>query len=252
MPARCVPLAVRALLAIAAALAWNPAAATPRDEDLFLRPIDQRVVVFGSFDAGRSVFASGGSKQALTGPLDRPGFMALESAGFGLTVEKLRLEDRTFAVTRLTYLQSALGGHQWMEGPVYVAAYAGPEIHEEQLAYDGRIYRPSQPRLGVRGQVELWTNPSPDTLLTATVVSGSARAHLWARVSAGIKVAPGVFVGPEVTTYVTPTYTETRWGGHVTGATIGIVNLRASAGWMTDDAHRRGSPYGGLSAWIRM
>lgn len=249
---RFVSIIVRLLGFALAVLTAGGVRATPRDEDLFIRPIDQHWVLFGSADVGHSIFLSGGSKQALVGPLDRPGFLALETTGIGLTRERLRLGDQPLTVERFVHQASVLGGYQTMLGPLYLAAYAGPELQQEQLAYDGRFARFSQPRLGVRGQFELWYNPTPDTLLTTTVVAGSARGSVWARASAGIQVWSKSYVGPEVTIYATPTYRETRYGLHLTGPSIGIVNLRLSGGVMTDDGRRTVSPYAGLSAWIRL
>lgn len=81
----------RSVLAQSAALLLaSPATfAQTLDEDLFIRPEDQRTVLFGSIDGGRSVFVSAGSKQALSGSLDRTGFVAMETAGSGLTRERL-------------------------------------------------------------------------------------------------------------------------------------------------------------------
>lgn len=240
------------LLAGAALAAAGGAWAGPRDEDLFIRPIDQHWVLFASADAGSSVFLSGGSKQSLVGPLDRPGFLSLETSGFGYTRETMRLGSLRIPVDRYTYQSSVLGGYQFMSGPLYVAAYVGPELQTQQVAYSGTFARFSQPRLGVRGQVEIWYNPTPDTLLTTTVVASSASASLWARGAAGIRLWGKAFIGPEATVYTTPTYRETRWGMHLTGPAIGIVNLRVSAGVMTDDGRRSVSPYFGLSAWMRL
>lgn len=237
---------------VALAMAGRASAGPRDDEELFIRPIDQHWVLFASADAGNSVFLSGGSKQSLIGPLDRPGFLALESSGFGYTRETLRLGSLRIPVDRYTYQSSVLGGYQHMFGPLYVAAYAGPELRTEQLAYAGSFARFSQPRLGVRGQIEVWYNPTPDTLLTTTVVASSASSSIWARVATGIKVWDKIFVGPEATVYTTPTYRESRWGVHLTGPTIGILNLRISGGVMTDDGRRSASPYMGLSAWMRL
>lgn len=228
------------------------AIAQARDADLFVRGEDQHLVLFGSLDAGRSVFVSGGSKQALVGSLDRSGWVALESSGFGLTRERVQTEIGPVAVDRFKHQTSTLVGYQWVAGPLYLAGYVGPELQEEQVTFDGRLHRLSEPRLGVRGQVELWANPTPATLLTGTVVAGSAKANLWARASAGVALWPQAFVGPEVTLYTTPTYTEVRIGAHLTGPSFGPVSVRVSAGWMSDDGHRTGSPYLGLSAWMRL
>lgn len=223
-----------------------------RDEDLFIRPEDQRTVLFGSLDAGRSTFASFGAKQTLTGPLDRTGFVAMESTGFGLTHERFRSGGINLPAQRFVHQASVLAGHQWSRDGIFVSAYLGPEAHREQVLVAGRIYRHAEPRVGVRGQVELWANPTRWSLLTATVVAGSTRTSLWARVSTGVQVVPSVFVGPEATLYLTPTYRETRVGAHATGLALGRLQVRLSAGWMMDDAHRTGSPYGGLTAWIRL
>jgi hypothetical protein len=42
--------------------------ATSRDEDLFVRAEDMHTVLFGSLDAGRSLFLTTGVKRTLTGP----------------------------------------------------------------------------------------------------------------------------------------------------------------------------------------
>ena len=104
---RCTLLARSAVVLPALVFAGWSASAQPRDEDLFIRPEDQRTVLFGSIDGGRSVFVSGGSKQALSGSLDRTGFVAMETAGSGLTRERLG-EDRTVPVFRLATQTSAM------------------------------------------------------------------------------------------------------------------------------------------------
>ncbi len=241
--------AAAAALALAAVL--GAASAGGRDEELFIRPEDQRIVGFASVDLGRSAFVSGGTKQAVTGSLDRTGFVAIESGGFGLTRERLPGSPEV-AVTRLKTEAALLAGFQSVVPSLYLAGFIGPELEHEQLTIGGTIFRFSKPRYGVQGQAELWSNPTADTLVTGTVVAGSARLSLWARASAGIRVAGRFFVGPEVTAYSTETYRETRIGAHLTGFAIGIVQGRVSAGWMMTDDGRRGTPYLGLTGWIRM
>lgn len=226
--------------------------ASARDEDLFVRPEDQHTVAFGSVDASRSVFVEGGFKHTPVGPLDRDGFVLMEVNGYGLTREVARAEGVERPALRITAAAAGLIGHQWNRDGLYVATYVGPELRYEQLAIDGRIERYSEPRLGVRAQWEVWAHPTPDTLITATVVAGSSRTNAYGRGSAGYRVAGHVFVGPELVGYVTPTYQETRIGAHVTGFSLGIVQGRLSAGWMSVDDGRRGSPYVGLTGWIRM
>ena len=222
----------------------------PRDEDLFVRAEDLRTVLFGSLDAGRSTFLSVGAKQTLVGPLDRTGFVAMETAGLGLTRERY-LGDASRPVLRLTTQTSSLIGFQWALNGLYVALYAGPELEQEQLTVGGRVLRISRPRMGSSAQVEIWANPTTQTLWTETLVLSSTRTSLWNRVSAGYRVAGSLFAGPELTIYATPTYREMRWGAHLTGIEAGRLSLRVSGGWMVQD-HARQSPYVGITGWIRL
>lgn len=222
------------------------------DKDLFVRPGDQYTVVFASADVGKSVFVEGGFKRTLVGPLDRTGFVAMETNGYGLTREVVRGAGVTVPALRVTTQAATLLGYQWNGNGVFLAAYAGPEFRHEQLAVDWGVRRVSEPRIGVRGQAELWANPSADTLVTATVVAGSSRASAYGRSSAGYRVAGQVYVGPEVAGYATSTYREMRVGVHATGFELGVLQGRVSAGYMLTDDGRHGSPYVGLTGWIRM
>lgn len=210
------------------------------------------MILFGSLEGGRSVFASGGVKQALSGSLDRTGFVAVESGGFGVTPERVRIGDSSLPATRLTTQSNLLGGHQWNWPRIFVTALAGVEIQHEQLTVAGRVLRFSKPRYGLRAEGELWSNPTDWSLVTASTVASSARGSLWVRVSAGLKVGPTLFVGPEAGTYVTDTYREWRVGAHVTGFRAGILQGRLSVGWAAADDAKPGAPYVGATAWFRL
>lgn len=246
---RAVAGAALSLLAGAANLV--PARAADRDEALFVRPEDQRSVVFGSVDVGRSLFLTTGAKQTLVGPLHRTGFVVMEATGIGFTRERFGGEASLPAL-RFTTQSSVMIGHQWSMNGLFLAAFIGPELQHEQLTVAGRIYRFSQPQYGARAQFELWANPTADTLLTATVVAGSARTSLYGRASAGYRLFGGVYAGPEVGTYLTESYRETKVGAHVTGMKWGILEGRVSGGWTVTDDKRPGSPYLGLTAWMRL
>ncbi len=232
--------------------ACGAAMAADPDQLLFIRPEDQRSVLFSAVDAGRSVFLTVGSKQTLVGPLDRTGFVIMETSGFGLTRERFFVDGSSLPATRFTTQTSVVVGHQWNIPRLFLAGFIGPEIQHEQLTVAGQVYRFSQPRYGAKAQVELWANPTRDTLLTATIVGTTTNASLWARGSAGYRIAADLYAGPEVTAYATETYQETKLGAHVTGFRLGILQGRMSAGWMMTDEKRPGSPYVSLAAWIRM
>jgi hypothetical protein len=229
-----------------------PAVAADPDRLLFVRPEDQRTVLFSAVDAGRSLFLTVGSKQTLVGPLDRTGFVIMETSGFGVTRERLWRDGAELPAIRLTTQTSTLVGHQWSLDRLFLAGFIGPEVLHEQLTDAGQVYRFSEPRYGAKAQVELWSHPTRDTLLTGTVVGTTTNMSLWTRGSAGYRIWRDLYAGPEVTAYATKTYQETKVGAHVTGVQLGIVQGRVSGGWMMTDDGRPGSPYLSIAAWIRM
>jgi hypothetical protein len=205
-------------------------------------------VLFGSLDAGRSAFASVGFKRALGSSLDRDGFILMGGGGFGGSPERgsgfSRL-DR-FTPSAQGY---ALAGYQWMLGRAVIAALVGPELDSEN---ESSATGPgARTRLGLRSHAELWAHPTPETLATATFIAGSARGHVWSRVSAGYAAWEHVFIGPEATFFARDDYREWRVGAHATGLTLGRFTLRLSGGYVQANDGRSGG-YGALSAYVRL
>ncbi|KAA2238177.1 cellulose biosynthesis protein BcsS [Salinarimonas soli] len=186
-------------------------------------------VFFAGLDAGHSLHAHIGFKQALTDSLDRSGFVAMGILGAG---GRKRDGDHPLQL-------GLLGGYQWAMPRIHAALFLGPEGER-----DGGL------RLGVRAQGEIWARPSDETLLTATLIAGSARPQAWGRVSAGYKAWDETFVGPELSLKRERDWTEWRAGVHVTGPTFAGVTWRVSAGRSFAEGGREGF-YGGLSGHIR-
>ena len=204
-------------------------------------------VLFGSLDGGRSVFASAGVKRTLGGSLDRDGFVLMGGAGAGGAPERGPLfGGSTFQPTAQAH---AMLGYQWMLGTVAVSALAGPELDAELDAPDA--WRSARTRFGLRGHAELWAHPTPQTLATATLIAGSAREHLWGRISGGYAFWPGVFLGPEASFYARDDYREWRVGAHLTGLKWGRFNFRLSGGFLQANDDRNGA-YFGLTGYVRM
>ncbi|MGA0595446.1 cellulose biosynthesis protein BcsS [Enterovirga sp. CN4-39] len=228
------------------------AAAADPDRLLFVRPEDLRTVLFSQIDAGRSVFFTLGAKQTLVGPLDRTGFVVMETSGFGITHERFRRQELDLPAVRFTTQTSVLVGQQWNLGPVFLSALIGPEILHEQLTIAGQVQGFSEPIYGAKGLIELWAHPTRNTLLTATLTGTTAKASVSGRGSVGYRVWNNLFAGPEISAYATDSYQETKAGAHLTGFAFGILQGRFSAGWMVTDDRRRGSPYVSVAAWARM
>jgi hypothetical protein len=213
---------------------------------------DLRTVLFGSLDGGDSTFGTVGVKRTFSGSLDRSGPVGMASVGYGRTVERAWWEPTETHLIRHAVLASAVVGYQWVRDGLVVAALAGPEVEGERLSRDA-VPSMGEAHLGARLHGEIWANPTQNTLLTTTVIGGTARTpHLWARASAGYAFWNRVFVGPEVSVYATDTYRELRLGAHITGLTVGGVSLRVSAGWRGEEETRHQGAYVGLSGHIRM
>lgn len=224
------------------AMAEEATAPSPaRDDSL-------RTVIFGGIDGGASTFASAGFKRTLVGPLDRDGPAVLASVGYGAYFERRPAPGEARPLHQ-TAVGAALGGYQWMLPWGAVGAFIGPEV-----AYETVRGRPDRegPRLGLRGQAELWAHPTADTLVTGTAILGSARSDLWARVALGYRVWDKVFAGPEVAAYATSTYRKEQFGVHLTGFEVSGVALRLSSGWQRESEDRRAGPYIGLSGYFRL
>lgn len=176
----------------------------------------------------------------------------MASIGYGGTVERVWQQPEGTRMTRHAVHASALVGYQWVRDGLVMAGLAGPEGDIEQLS-DRTLPTGEKPHLGARLHGEIWAHPTANTLMTTTVIVGTARTpHLWARTSAGYALWDGVFLGPEASVYTTDTYREWRLGAHVTGLTFGGMSLRLSGGWRGEEDTRQEGAYVGLAAQIRM
>lgn len=237
--------------ALAAALAVLAPVLAVAEEALAQDPAPERsrTVVFGGVDWGRSGFAAVGAKRSLVGPLDQDGPALLGSLGYGGEFERPG-PPGTPSALRHTILAGALAGYQWMLPWGAVGAFAGPEVATEVFREWGGLDRRARTRIGARAQGEVWAHPTPDTLLTTTVVLGSARRSAWGRLAVGYRLWGKVFVGPEVAAYATDTYRKEQIGVHVTGVEFGGLSLRLSGGVQRERDERRIGPYIGLSGHL--
>jgi hypothetical protein len=229
---------------------------------------EARTVLFGSLDAGSANFLTVGGKYA-PGGVDHEGFAAVASLGYGARFERdgnapqVALGLRAPLAVRHTARASALGGYQWFYDWGVVALFAGPELAYEVFAAPSARRWPA-PRFGARVQGEVWARPSDDTLVTATVIAGTARADVWARVSWGIRLPEFVpallnpwlaqaYFGPEAALYAdADPYRKWSLGLHATGFAVGDYSLRLSAGALYEEQVRRPGGYVSLAVWTRL
>lgn len=211
-----------------------------------------RAVLFDSLDAGPSVFFNTGMKVA-PDRVDREGFAALGDVGSGVRTERgsATATAPTPTLVRATVLAAALGGYQFFYDWGVVGLFAGPEIAQELVIDSGGV-RPLPARFGLRAQGELWSRPSEDTLVTMTLILGSARADAYGRISAGYRLW-GFYLGPEVAAYADRTgYQKWNAGLHATEVRFGAFTFRLSGGCAYEVETRRAGPYVALAGWISL
>jgi hypothetical protein len=205
-------------------------------------PVIQQSVYFSSIDAARSRFFSYGIKWAPRS-LDRTGPTIMVVNGLGQSVE--RVEGLSFLENK-TQL-AAMAGYQWALPQTMLGLFAGFEF-DARNDIEGRARIES----GVRLQGEIWSNPTPQTMLSITMIASSIKPSFWARGAYGFEIREGLYIGPEISTYATDDdYKEGRLGLHITGIKLGPLHFRLSGGGWKDTDQKRGG-YGQLTGYIRM
>lgn len=206
----------------------------------------RRAVIFASMEAGPvSAFASAGFKLALSGPLDASGFRLMGKLGTGH-------DRRTDAGQRREILTPdimGVAGYEWKLGTTYLALYGGLEADARIAARNLAIDRPL--RLGPRLQADLWSNPTPQTMIQVSANLGGGHFHVWSRAAAGWNILDQAYLGPEIELYRERHYTKLRYGLHLTGVKILGTQMRISGGWQRA-GHRERGVYASLNLhWKR-
>ena len=199
-----------------------------------------RFVAFNSADAASSSsFGSFGIKAALTGDIDRDGPVVMGVLGTG-TYRYTNSDVPGGKVQAFVGQARLLVGWQHTFGTTYLAGFVGGEG-------DIRLFTPDDPKesrharaLGVRAQAEVWSRPTPDTLIAAVATAGSSRADFWTRARFGYRVWEQVFVGPEATALGDQTYQQGRLGAHVTGLVLFGQTFDLAAGGLLASDRKRG------------
>ncbi|MCJ2015707.1 cellulose biosynthesis protein BcsS [Methylobacterium sp. J-076] len=211
--------------------------------DAFAADLD--VLVFGSLDAAASTFASAGAKVA-PGSLARAGPAAILTVGEGTTVERFACGCgvlRTVPVRSLA--ASAVFGHQWFLPAGVLAAFAGFETTAEARPFR----QASGVRSGGRLHAEAWLQPTEPTLVQATVIAGTARGSVWARLAWGYRIGWG-YLGPEGSGYADASgHWKGAFGLHLTDFALSALHLRVSAGLQWEAGRPGPSPYVALATW---
>lgn len=202
-------------------------------------------VLFAGIDLGRSNFVGSGFQRVFAAQPGARRFILMATSGAGTDVQRGRPQ---MAAYREQTSQSAfMVGYRWPLSSGSLTFLGGFETDTRQKESD----RAARFRGGGRVQVELWHHPDSDSLVTASLIAGTARPSAWARAAIGKAVFDRLFLGPEATVHIEEGYTQWRIGAHLTGIRLWRLEGRFSAGFRSDTATVNGA-YWAFNLHIRL
>jgi hypothetical protein len=152
-------------------------------------------------------------------------------------------------------LWGILPGWRIKRGDAEFKVFFGPDIQRHYLRPDDPSNRLRGGSIGMRIAIDLWHEPSPETMIAADVSLSSIAASNSARAAFGWRVFEemigGVYVGPEVQYFGSDGYRHLRFGAHVTSMKTEDTEWSASTGWVRDSQGRTG-PYLRLNVLKRL
>jgi len=215
---------------------------------------DARVMLFSGRDLWRNgAFANSGFVFA-PGGLDQDGLLlkVLLSGGlYRYHAENLGGEQ----VIGVESLADVMPGWRVKRGDAEFRFFMGPEFQNHSLSPDDPANRLRGNSFGLRVAVELWYEPTPDTMLAADVSLSSIATSNSARVGYGWRIFEemlgGVYVGPEIQYFGSDGYRHLRLGAHITSMKTEDVEWSTAVGWAGDSQGRTG-PYLRLNVLKRL
>jgi hypothetical protein len=201
------------------------------------------VLFTGQEMSGGGGHASGGFKLRPLQMLGERRFAIIGAVGSGQRRETGRL-----ALNRESESASARAhGLVGMEFDVWggnLGLFAGAEYFQERAADPRGVVLRSERRIGARAQVDWWSHPTPETLLTLNLSVGTAKRDLWARVAYGWRLGAADlvqgFAGPEIAFSAAPRLARIRAGAHWSEIAFMGLKLRASGGVSKESGRRAG------------
>ena len=153
------------------------------------------------------------------------------------------LGDRS--VMGVGVLSQVLPGWRIKRGNAEFKVFFGPEFQQHYLFPDDPSNRLRGTSIGLRIAVELWHEPTPETMIAADVSLSSIATGNSARAAYGWRILNdlgGIYVGPETQYFGSQGYRNVRVGAHITSMKAEDTEWSAATGWAWD-SQARASPY---------
>jgi hypothetical protein len=215
---------------------------------------DSTVILFSGRDLWRNgVFAYGGFVTA-PGGFDDDGFMLkvlLSSGVYRYNAGDLG-GDRVIGFEATTQI---LPGFRIKRFGIEAKIFFGPDFEYHKLWPDDPGNRLQGHDVGLRFAAEFWTEPTPATMIAASLSLSSITTNNTARLAYGWRVCEDVFddgfyVGPEVQYFGAEGYRHLRLGVHITELKAENYTWSAAVGYARDSDNVAG-PYVRLGFNVR-
>lgn len=196
----------------------------------------KHVMYFSGADVWRNgAFAHGGGLWAPHG-LEHDGFRLKLLTGGGLYRYRAGADD----ITGRQVLASLMAGWRFKRETFEITVFAGPDLQWHRFLPDDPGNALRGRHVGVRGGFDLWSQPLPATMVTASLSASTLGGSHWLRAAAGRRMFD-VWIGPEGLLCGDGTYQQYRLGLHVTALKTGNYEWSLGAGFVTDNERRSGA-----------
>jgi hypothetical protein len=196
----------------------------------------------GGFTHGGVVVAPGG--------LDREGLVFKLMFGGG-AYRYISGDLGNVEVTGLQFAATAMPGWRFIRNGLYVTVFAGLDYQDHRLTPDDPSAGLRGSAFGLRTAIEVWYEPSANTMIAADASFSTVGPSYSARIAAGWRVFEHFYLGPELQGFAADdNYQQVRLGVHVTAFKFAAYEWSAGLGW-ANDSDDRGSLYGKLGVISR-
>jgi cellulose biosynthesis protein BcsS len=196
----------------------------------------KHVMYFSGTDVWRNgAFAHAGGLWAPYG-LEHEGFRLKLLTGGGL----YRYRSGSDEITGRQILASLMAGWRFKRETFEITVFAGPDLQWHRFLPDDPGNALRGRHLGVRGGFDIWSEPLPATMITASLSASTVGGSHWLRAAAGRRLFD-VWIGPEGLLCGDGTYQQYRIGAHVTALKTGNYEWSFGAGFVTDNERRAGA-----------
>ncbi len=225
-------------IGLVALLAASPAASAE---------VEARLVTYSALDITHdSVFLSGGTDYTLAPPLHKGAILRLQAA-YGASRYTSALSPSGNAIT-LEQSGRMLIGQEIALGGARLRLFAGIDMHDRRALPSGADAATGS-RIGPAVAADLWWDITPQAVLAGHALWAAPFQSWSARLAPGWRTPYGPVIGPEIAAGGHDGSARLMAGLHLTGLTIGPVDVRLSAGQAFDPASARQGLYGSLNVW---